>query len=203
MRKKVKSFALEDGPYEKLATIFKENYVDIGLSYCVNRYIKEFVEYLQSVEGELQKDPSYSMPMSFIIETRAREPVFRKFDSAISVKEEVGELQAQFNAYIKKSPARPREQDMANLSDELIFTKLVQVLLKIILQEKKMGRELTGAETRDFITKIYGKDYLEKIGTQENLITDKLDSYDPDLRELFTKIMNKLLNKNVSGDNLF
>ena len=118
MRKKVKSFALEDGPYEKLAAIFKENYVDMGISYCVNRYIKEFVEYLQSVQGELQKDPSYTMPMSFIIETRAREPIFRKFDSVLSIKDEVGELQAKFNTYINKNPERPQELDMANLNDE-------------------------------------------------------------------------------------
>lgn len=195
MRKKVKSFALEDGPYEKLSAIFKENYVDMGISYCVNRYIKEFVEYLQPIQGELLKDPSYTMPMSFIIETRAREPIFRKFDSALSIKEEVSGLQTKFNTYIKKNPERSQELDMANLNDELQFTKLIQLLLKITLEEKKTGREITDDETLDLMGRIGGKDLLEVIKTKVKPITDKLGNYDPDLRDLFEKIGNKLLSK--------
>jgi hypothetical protein len=195
MRKKVKSFALEDGPYEKLAAIFKENYVDMGISYCVNRYIKEFVEYLQAVQGELQKDTSYTMPMSFIIETRAREPIFRKFDSTLSIKDEVGELQAKFNTYINKNPERPQELDMANLNDELQFTKLVQLLLKITWEEKKTGREATEDETRDLMEKIGGKDFLETIKSRVKPLAGRLENYDPDLGDLFDKIGNKLLNK--------
>ncbi len=202
MRKKVKSFALEDGPYEKLAAIFKENYVDMGISYCVNRYIKEFVEYLQSVQGELQKDPSYTMPMSFIIETRAREPIFRKFDSALSIKEEVGGLQTKFNSYIKKNPERSQELDISKLQDELQFTKLVQLLLKITWEEKKTDRAVTEDEIRDLMGKIGGKDFLETITTRVKPLTDKLENYDPDLRGLFEKIGNKLLNKEVAGDHL-
>jgi hypothetical protein len=203
MRKKVKSFALEDGPYEKLAVLFKENYVDMGISYCVNRYIKEFVEYLQSVKGELEKDPSYTMPMSFIIETRAREPIFRKFDSALSIKEEVGMLQAKFNTYIKKNPDRTQELEAANLNDELQFTKLVQILLKITWEENKTGRALTEDETRDLMGKIGGQDFLKSIRARIKPLTDKLESYDPDLRGLFDKIENTLLKNKTVEDRTF
>ena len=43
MRKKVKLFALEKRPYERLFQMFKDNYVEIRVSYCVNRYLKEFL----------------------------------------------------------------------------------------------------------------------------------------------------------------
>ncbi len=203
MRKKVKS-PVEDGPYEKLAVLFKENYVDMGISYCDNRYIKEFVEYLQSVKGGRRKVPSYYNAHVFYNRNKGKRTYFQKIRTRhYQLKKEVGMLQDKFNTYIKKNPDSTQELDAANLNDELQFTKLVQILLKITWEEKKTGRALTEDETRDLMGKIGGQDFLKSIRARIKPLTDKLDSYDPDLRGLFDKIENTLLKNKTVEDRTF
>lgn len=195
MRKKVKSFALEEGPYEKLYGMFKEHYVEIGISYCINKYLKEFLEYLQSVKTELDKEPSYTVPMPYIIEIVAREPIFKVFDSEMSIKEELNNLQNRYNVHIRKYPEKVREYDSDKLNAELRFTKVVQWILKAAWQEKKLGRELTDDEWRDLAREIGGNEFLKGLRTRLKPITEKMNKYDPDLRDLWEKITHKLFKK--------
>jgi hypothetical protein len=194
MRKKVRSFALEEEPYEKLLDKFRDNFVDINISYCVNRYIKEFLEYLESVEKILQND-SYTVPMAFIIETIARDAIFKKFDSDLLIKEEVEQLQQKYNVYIKKNPEKVQEYDNKNVSDELQYSKFAQLTLKMAWEEKKAGRDITNDEFYDLAKQIGGKDFIKALRTKVKPFSEKLEKYDPDMSEVLAKIINKIFKK--------
>ena len=53
--KKVKSFTMDEGPYEALFGMFKAHYVDVSLSYCLNKYIKELLRYSEAIQGEMNR----------------------------------------------------------------------------------------------------------------------------------------------------
>jgi hypothetical protein len=195
MRKKVKSFALEDGPYEQLYEMFKDNYVEIGPSYCINRYIKEFLVYLTSIKKALEGGRAYTVPMSFIIETAAREPTFKIFDSESSIKAEADDLQNKFDVYIKKNPEKVKELDTDNIRAELEYTKIAKMLIKIKWEEMKRGRDLTDEENREEIRKIGGNELVKGLRTKVRPIALKLEKYDPDVRDLWEKISNRLIKK--------
>ena len=198
MRKKAKSFAVEEDQYNDLFDLFKENYVEISISYCINRYIKEFLEYLKQVEKTLHKDASFTVPMAFVIEAMAREPVFRKFDSDSAIRDEVEVLQEKYNIYIKKNPEKAGELDATTLSDELEFTKTVRWLAKVALFEVKMGREPTPDELQDIGVQVGGKQFLKAFRVKMGPIAQRLAKYDPDLNDVYSRIVSRLF-KNDDG----
>jgi hypothetical protein len=162
MRKKVKSFALEDGPYEKLFDMFKENYIEISISYCINKYIKEFLEYLKSVQTELNKDRSITVPMSFIIETVARQPVFKRFESEIGIKEEVKGLQRRYENFIRKNPELDAELNNNNTEKNgSITVSLIKIFKSVLVEEIQQGRDLTDDEIVE-ISRRYGNKGMQK-----------------------------------------
>lgn len=195
MKRRAKSFAVEEEYYNELSEIFKSNFVDISISNCINRYIKEFLEYLKTIIREIEKDQSITIPIAFIVETVGREPIFKIFDSELSIQEEVKELQKKYNTHIKKNPEKIKEYDIENLNDELQFTKLIQLLLKVVWEEKKMGRETTDDEYTELARQIGGKDFLKALRVKVRPIALKLDKYDPDLRDVFERIATKLSKK--------
>ena len=112
MRKKAKSFAVEEETYNQLSEIFKENYVEVSISYCINKYMKDLLEYLQSIKKELQDNDSFTVPMAFIIENVARDTLFEKFDSQQSTYEEITKYQEIYNVYTKKHPEKVKDYDI-------------------------------------------------------------------------------------------
>ena len=164
MRKKAKSFAVEEEQYDRLFTLFRENYVEISISYCVNRYIKEFLEYLNAVQNELKKDTSYTVPMTYIIETIAREPIFKKFDTESATKEEVKELQKKYETYIRKNPGMESAFDKENIVKDGSFLKYLEAIIKmIVVEETKLRRELTDDEFVKMIEQHGGKGLLKYV----------------------------------------
>jgi hypothetical protein len=161
MRKKVKSFALEDGPYEKLFDMFKENYIEISISYCINKYIKEFLEYLKSIQNELYKDRSITVPMSFIIETVARQPVFKRFESDTAIKEEVKGLQRRYEGFIRKNPELDAELNNNTEKNGSLVASLVKIFKNVLVEEIQQGRDLTDDEIVE-ITRKHGSKGLQK-----------------------------------------
>jgi 5'(3')-deoxyribonucleotidase len=158
MRKKAKSFAVEEEQYDRLFALFRENYVEISISYCVNRYIKEFLEYLIVVQKEMKKDTSYTVPMTYIIETIAREPIFKKFDTESAIKEEVKELQKKYETYIRKNPGMESAFDKENIVKDGSFFKYLKAVMKIVaIEETKLCRELTDDEFAEKIKQYGGK----------------------------------------------
>jgi hypothetical protein len=194
MRKKAKSFAVEEEQYNELFGLFREYDVEVSISYCINRYIKEFLEYLKQIQKEIQKDVSLTVPMAFIIEFMAREPNFRKFDSDSSTRDEVKTLQEKYNIYIKKNPEKAKELDGKSTSDEIEFLKVINWLGKVALQELKAGRQMTTDELREMAVQVGGKQFLKAFRTKVGPIAEKVEKYDPDLRDIYSKVMNKIFN---------
>ncbi len=160
MRKTAKSFAVEEEQYEKLFKMFRENYVEVSISYCVNRYIKEFLEYLNAVQTTLKKDSSYTVPMTYIIEMVAREPIFKKFDTESGVIEEVSELQRKYETYIRKNPSMESELDKDSIvKDGSIFKYFKAIIKMVVVEETKLGRELTDDEAVELFRKTGGKGF--------------------------------------------
>lgn len=158
MRKTAKSFAVEEEQYDKLFKLFRENYVEVSISYCVNRYIREFLEYLTAVQAELKKGSSYTVPLTYIIETVAREPIFKKFDTESAVTEEVKELQKKYEIYIRKNPGMETEFDKNSIvKDGSFFKHLKAVMKMVVVEEAKLGRELTDDEMVDMVRETGGK----------------------------------------------
>lgn len=198
MRKKAKSFAVEEETYTQLSEIFKENYVEVSISYCINRYMKDLLEYLQSIKKELQNTDAFTVPLAFIIENVARDTLFKKFDSRQPAIEEIAKYQEIYNVYTKKHPEKANDYDTENINAELQFSKVVQWVLKVIWEEKKIGRELTNDEVQELALKIGGKGFLKGIRTKLKPIADKFNKYDPDLRDVFSNMIRKL--KNNDGE---
>jgi hypothetical protein len=135
MRKKAKSFAVEEEQYDQLYQLFRENYVEISISYCVNRYIKEFLEYLKNIKKELNKDASYTVTMPFVIEQIAREPIFKVFDSEYSIKEEADDLQNKYNIFIKKHPEKAKKFDISSIEGNAPTKEIFGVYMKFLWEE--------------------------------------------------------------------
>jgi hypothetical protein len=195
MRKKAKSFAVEEDQYNELFDLFKENDVEVSISYCITRYIREFLEYLKQVEKVLRKAGSFTVPMAFIIETMAREPNFRIFDSELAVREEVETLQEKYNVYTKKNPEKAKEFDTASLSEELEFRKVAQWLGKVALHELKTAREATTDELRDMAVQVGGRQFLKAFRVKVGPMAEKVEKFDPDLSEVYARVVAKLFKK--------
>jgi hypothetical protein len=174
MRKKAKSFAVEEEQYNELFNLFRENYVEISISYCINRYIKEFLEYLKSIKKELQKGASYTVPMSFIIETIAREPIFKIFDSEYSIKAETDDLQNKYNIFIKKNPEKAKDFDINSIEGKAPTKETFGLFMKMFWEEIRM-RGVPDDEIPSFI-RSYGEE--KGIGGKE---------FQKGFREKFTK----------------
>ena len=190
MAKKVKSFALEQEPYESISLKFKENYVDVTISYCFNKYIKELLEYLEVVEKAI-KESGRPIPMAFVIETVTRGPIFkvleqepRPGEAESSLQTELDELQKKYDVHIKRNPAAAIDFAKAKLEDSFLPQMLTFVGKGLLLQIKKR-RELTDEEWQDLVRKEGGKElqkYLREVAVPV------LDRIDPDIREVISKV---------------
>ena len=148
--KKIKSFTLDEEPYEALFGLFKGNYVDVSLSYCLNKYIKEFLRYLETIRDEMDRG-DYTMPMSFVIETIARRPIFRVPDDRLPegseespLTAEVKELQKEYETPTTKDAMEALAKTEAAEIDTL--TALVK-FAKVVAQVA--AREMTGQSLTD------------------------------------------------------
>jgi len=162
--KKVKSFTMDEGPYEALFGMFKANYVDVSLSYCLNKYIKELLRYLEAIQGEMNRTGQYTMPMSFVIETVARRPIFQVPEDKVlegseesSLTAEVNELQREYNRYNKKGAAPLVDEAHSRELDTMTgIVKFAKVVAKIAAREIS-GRSLTDDEYVEMVRKEGGK----------------------------------------------
>jgi hypothetical protein len=200
MRKKVKSFTIEEGPYEQLFKLFKENYVDVSISYCLNKYIKDFLAYLQAIEAHLKASDKFSIPMSFVIETAAREPVFRVVTERVAgegvdsiVEAEAWDLQKRYDAHIGRNPESLEKEKIEALDGLEAAAKFTKALIKLAAKSVKDHREPTDDEIVEVFRGAGGKG-LEKA------IREKwapfMDRFDPDLGDLVKKAAK---NKRTDG----
>ncbi len=161
--KKVKSFTMDEGPYEALFSMFKANYVDVSLSYCLNKYIKELLRYLEAIQGEMNRTGQYTMPMSFVIETVARKPIFQVPEDKLSagseesaLMAEVKDLQREYDRYNKKGGAEVDEAQSRELDTMTAMLKFAKVVAKVAVREIT-GHKLTDDEYIEMFKKEGGK----------------------------------------------
>lgn len=161
--KKVKSFTMDEGPYEALFGMFKANYVDVSLSYCLNKYIKELLRYLEAIQGEMIRSGQYTMPMSFVIETVARKPIFQVPEDKLSggseespLMAEVKDLQREYDRYNKKGGAEVDEAQSRELDTMTAMLKFAKVVAKVAAREIT-GHKLTDDEYIEMFRKEGGK----------------------------------------------
>lgn len=196
MRKKAKSFAVEEETYTQLSEIFKENYVEVSISYCINKFMKDLLEYLQSVKAELKNNASCTVPLAFIIENVARDTLFKKFDTKQAIQEEIEKYQEIYNVYTKKNPDKIQNYDIESIKAELQYSKLANLLLKAQWQEIKLGREMNDDEWKELALSIGGKEFIKGVRTKVKPFIKTIERYDPDLKDIWEKMTAILFMKN-------
>lgn len=67
MSKKIKSFTVDEDPYNRLVAIFKGNGAKTSISMYLNNQVKWLVERLDDLEKGI-KNMEYQIPMSFVID---------------------------------------------------------------------------------------------------------------------------------------
>jgi len=76
VRKKVKSFTLDEEIYNSLMAKFKEHKVEGSLSLFVHNSMKELLEYITGIKEELEiKKSAYNVPLSFVIDEVVKNPL--------------------------------------------------------------------------------------------------------------------------------
>jgi len=143
--------------------MFKANYVDVSLSYCLNKYIKELLRYLEAIQGEMNRTGQYTMPMSFVIETVARKPIFQVPEDKLSggseespLMAEVKDLQREYDRYNKKGGAEVDESQSRELDTMTEMLKFAKVVAKVAAREIT-GHKLTDDEYIEMFRKEGGK----------------------------------------------
>ncbi|MGD0489108.1 MAG: hypothetical protein ABSB94_18215 [Syntrophorhabdales bacterium] len=169
MPKKVKSFAMEEEPYEELFRIFKDSDAEVNISYCMNKYVKDLLRYLKPISQALKESSDYNVPMAFIIDTKAREPLFKFLDGEASpgadessLAQELRELQEKYDEHIKKNP--PIRRDMVDeLGRHIPIGALVKYIAKMMVEDvinlgntpddrfREAAREIGGEELIQFV----------------------------------------------------
>jgi len=190
MAKKVKSFTIEEEPYEELSKIFRENYVDVSISYFLNKAIKELLQYLKSIQEEIKRSGDIKVPMSYIVENTVREPLYKSFDSS-EIKKEVKEFQRKYDIHIKKNPEKISEYDVEKIDDDVSIAQVIKYVTKGVMKQLKERRELTDEEYLELVRETGGKGLRKKLNTK---IIPAMDKIDPDLKDIAAKIRGKKAN---------
>jgi hypothetical protein len=167
MPKKVKSFAMEEEPYEELFRIFKDSYAEVNISYCMNKYVKDLLRYLKPISQALKDSSDYNVPMAFIIETKAREPLFKFLDGdpspgadESSLAQELRELQRKYDEHTKKNP--PVRRDTADeLGKHLPIGALAKYIAKMMVEDARNLGKTPDDRFREAAREIGGEELIQ------------------------------------------
>jgi hypothetical protein len=190
MPKKVKSFAMEEHPYEELFQMFKDSYAEVNISYCLNKYVKDLYRYLNPIQEKLKKSTEYNVPMSFIIETTAREPLFKYLDETTSegmikssLTKELQNLQEKYDEHIKKNPSANQANDIEGLAKKYPIGSLIAYYAKMMVEDTKNLGNTPDDRFREAALEAGGKELVEFI----KRIAPIMDKYNPDIIEVAKK----------------
>ena len=203
MNKKVKSFTMDEEPYEALFKMFKENYVDVSISYFLNKAIKELVVYLQGIQSELNRSPELKVPMPYIIETVVREPLYKYLDEELSegmteslLKREVKELKRKYDLHIGKNPDQEVNYDIEKIDKNVSIATLMKYLADGVLNEIRRRGALTDDEYIEMIRRNGGKGLQMKLREDVAPFVNKID---PPVGDVVKKIFKGKKGKNKEG----
>jgi hypothetical protein len=159
MAKKVKTFTVDAESYDALVALFKEHKGEASVSYCLDRYIKEMLGYLQAIKKGLAESTAYTVSFAFIMEAAANAPKFKNLtkesgagDTASSVKTELDEWQKTYDEQVRESLKLTVDRKVFDQINEAAkaygVTDVMTFFFRVKLEETKKGRELTGDEYR-------------------------------------------------------
>lgn len=114
VKKKVKTFTVDEGTYDSLVTMFKEYEAEVSVSRYVDRCLKDLLKYLKTLDGlRSQNTDKYTVPMSYVIDMVAKEPKMSIFEyddepetPYAAGKDELDEIQVRYEAEKKRIPLR-------------------------------------------------------------------------------------------------
>lgn len=182
MPKKVKSFALEEEIYEDVSSLFKENYVDVNISYCVNKYLKELQSYLRAIQKELKAYSAFDVPMSYIIEEVAREPIFPMLSTSTvpgmtesPLHSSVMEFQKKYDTNIKKYPEKVTQYDVNAIDENVPSSHVIKYIVKAVIDELTTKGPMPVDRAREIAREIGGKPLEKKLREKIAPALDKID----------------------------
>jgi hypothetical protein len=182
MPKKVKSFALEEEIYEDVSTLFKENYVDVNISYCVNKYLKELQSYLRAIEKELKGSSTFDVPMSYIIEQVTREPIFPLWGTTAvpgmtesPLHSRVAEFQGKYDINVKKYPDQVVKYDVSAIDDNVPSSQVIKFIVKAVIEQLTTKGPLSVDRGGEIAREIGGKGLEKKLREKVVPAFDRID----------------------------
>jgi Mn-containing catalase len=156
MAKAIKSFTVDKETYDSLINKLKDKNVETSISFLLNKYLKELLDYIEAVEEELKKWKEYTVPVSFIINSLKDLPNFDAFrqqgetERRKLLKENIDKWQKKFNeAQEEKTPLmlNPDEyKEYKAIEKEYGINDAIKFLFKVLSKQVKMRRELTDEE---------------------------------------------------------
>jgi hypothetical protein len=194
MPKKVKSFAMEEGPYEELFRMFKDSDTEINISYCMNKYVKDLLRYLKPINQALKDSSNYNVPMAFIIDTKAREPLFKFLDGdpspgagESSLSQELRELQGKYDEHIKKNPP-VRRDTVDELGKHVPIGAFAKLIAKMMVEDAKNLGKTPDDRFREAAREIGGEELIQFM---RDRLAPALERIDPDVTELIGKAKSR------------
>jgi len=195
MAKKVKSFAVDEEIYEAVFSMFKQNYVDVNISYCLNKYLKELLSYLRAIEGELKKNSGFDVPMSFIIESVTREPMFSFLESTPApgmdespLQIKVKEFQRKYDTDVKKYPDQVAKYDVAAIDSNVPSSKVIKYIVKAVIEELRTGGKVPDDRYGEILRETGGKGLQKKMREKVAPVFEKID---PDLKDVIKRVRKR------------
>jgi hypothetical protein len=192
MAKKVKSFTMDEEPYDALFKMFKENYVDVSISYFLNKAIKELLVYLQSIQEEIKRS-ELKVPMSYIIEMAVRGTLFKTLDeepaegmNESSLKREAREYQRKYDLHVGKNPQEADKYDINKIDKNVPYSLIIKALTDSVIKEIVQRGGLTDDDFIENVRNRGGKGAQKKIRED---IAPFLNKIDPPVSEVVKKIL--------------
>lgn len=112
-KKKIKTFTVDEETYDSLVSMFKEYEAEVSVSYYVNACLKDLLSYLKTLDDlRKQEKEKYPVPMSYVIDTIARQPKMSVFEyddmdmPYVGGTDELDEIQVRYEAERKRIPLR-------------------------------------------------------------------------------------------------
>jgi hypothetical protein len=199
MPKKVKSFAMEEEPYEKLFQIFKNSYAEVNISYCLNKYVKDLLRYIEPIQETLKTSTEYNVPMSFILEKTAREPLFKYLDETpsqgmteSSLTKELRNLQEKYDEHVKKNPSVNQVNDIEGLAKKYPIAQFLTYMAKMMAEDTKNFGKTPDDRFREVALEIGGKELVEFIN---NRFVPAMNKVNPDINQAMKKLKGSSKNK--------
>lgn len=156
MAKAIKSFTVNKEAYDSLINKFRDKNIEISLSHLLNKYIKELLDYIETIEEELKKSKEYTVPVSFIINSLGDLPNFDVFkqqgesEKRKLLKENIDKWQKKYNEEKEeKTPLtlNPDEyREYKAIEKEYGINDAIKFLFRVLSKEVKMRRELSDEE---------------------------------------------------------